>query len=221
MGESIFISGVAASLSLLTLLARGLVVAEARIWPTPAPWAWQAILFWSLFRAVNLLVVALIVVDLPSRLGQDPVRVAGALSGALFLMLYGLALAELGRDNVYCGREGLVTGGIYRWSRNPQYATLIPAYIGLAVATGSLRAVALALLLAPIVLTMALLEEAWLREAYGMAYERYCSEVPRFYNLRLLGRTLRSHLLPPAPELARLRQHVDVVWQRARRLRSK
>ena len=38
------------------------------------------------------------------------------------------ALWSLGRKATYCQASGLATGGIYRWTRNPQYATAIAAF---------------------------------------------------------------------------------------------
>jgi hypothetical protein len=38
-----------------------------------------------------------------------------------------LALHAPGCTNVYRGRNGLVTGGVYAWTRNPQSAMAVPA----------------------------------------------------------------------------------------------
>ena len=63
---------------------------------------------------------------------------APALTGfAVSAVISGYALRALGRSNTYCNQDGLVTDGIYRWTRNPQYATIIPVYALLAVAVDS------------------------------------------------------------------------------------
>jgi protein-S-isoprenylcysteine O-methyltransferase Ste14 len=56
-----------------------------------------------------------------------------------------LGLHAVGSKNLYCGRDGLVIEGIYRWTRNPQYSTAIPAYLG---ASHSAAVLAVASLLA-------------------------------------------------------------------------
>jgi protein-S-isoprenylcysteine O-methyltransferase Ste14 len=77
-------------------------------------------------------------------------------------------------------RPGLVTRGIYAWSRNPIYlavflmlaafALLVPTWPSLLLAIG-----------APIGFRrQAMFEESYLRRTYGDAFERYASRVGRF-----------------------------------------
>ncbi len=81
--------------------------------------------------------------------------------------------------------------GIYRWTRNPQYATIIPAYAGLGLGADSLNALGLVALVGLVYVLMAYAEEPWLRAAYPGAYERYARRVPRFYNWRRTRGLLR------------------------------
>jgi protein-S-isoprenylcysteine O-methyltransferase Ste14 len=75
----------------------------------------------------------------------------------------------------------LVTGGPYRFTRNPMYLGMAGAYAGLAVATGVLWALAF---LPVVVLTIDRLvirrEERHLAVAFGEEYERYRSRVRRW-----------------------------------------
>jgi protein-S-isoprenylcysteine O-methyltransferase Ste14 len=114
----------------------------------------------------------------------SPDRWLGATLAIAGAALYGMACYALGRGNLYCGKDGLVTGGIYRWTRNPQYATAIPAYLGLALASYSLGALVLAIFLALTFVLMALAEEPWLEANYGDDYRAYQRRVARFYNWR-------------------------------------
>ncbi|MBN2371028.1 MAG: isoprenylcysteine carboxylmethyltransferase family protein, partial [Vicinamibacteria bacterium] len=116
------------------------------------------------------------------------------ISGALYLY----ALFALGRANTYCRRGGLVTGGVYRWTRNPQYVTVIPAYAGLAAAADSIGVLLLVALLIAVYVLMAHAEEPWLRHQYGAAYERYMRAVPRFFNFRRGWLVLRGVSRGPA-----------------------
>ena len=58
-----------------------------------------------------------------------------ALAASVALFVYSFRV--LGRDNSYGAQDGLVTGGIYRWTRNPQNAMLVVVYGCLAVAADS------------------------------------------------------------------------------------
>lgn len=154
-----------------------------RIWPTPGPGSWQNPVFWTLFRTLNVAAIGNAVassggmLDLP-----EIVRFGGLclLFGAL--ALYVSALLALGKANTYCEAGGLVTRGIYRWTRNPQYATIIPLYVGLAIAADSAQTTVLCAGLIAVYILMAVVEEPWLESAYGEPYRRYRQRVPRFFN---------------------------------------
>ena len=45
---------------------------------------------------------------------------------------------NLGLGNTYCGADGLVTGGLYRFSRNPQYTASIIGLVGLSIGANSI-----------------------------------------------------------------------------------
>lgn len=186
--------GAAAGVSLILLLIVTHLNADFRLWPPPRPWGWRSLLFWSLFRTLNLSTLALAALDWQPWVSASPERLAGiaiAVSGAT---LYGLGCWALGRGNLYCGKEGLVTHGIYRWTRNPQYATAIPAYLGLALASHSPGAGILAILLCLTFFLMALAEEPWLEAAYGKEYRDYRRQVARFYHWRHGLNVLKAEL---------------------------
>ncbi len=142
----------------------------------------------------------------------DPLRALGLLAAVACLVLYLRSLVSLGPTNTYCRRAGLVERGIYRWTRNPQYATIIPAYAGLALAADSAPAAVLIALVAAVYVLMAYAEEPWLKTAYPGAYERYARRVPRFYNWRAREPFCGSGgaSLPPRAVLPRRR---CVTWQ--------
>jgi protein-S-isoprenylcysteine O-methyltransferase Ste14 len=75
----------------------------------------------------------------------------------------------------------LITTGVYRWSRNPMYAGLAVAYLGIALLAGSwwpillwpaVVAVITALVIRP--------EEAYLAQRFGDAYSEYRRHVRRW-----------------------------------------
>ena len=181
--------GLAVGGTLLVLLAATLMRPALRIWPTPGPKTWQSYVFWPLFRGLNVLCFLAAIADRTSYVGLPLwLRTLAAilLAGSVAVFVY--AFRVLGRDNSYGASDGLVTGGIYQWSRNPQNAMLIVVYAALAVTADSRAAWLTCAAMVAVYWLMVRLEEPWLRAHYGESYTRYCREVPRFFNWqRLLG----------------------------------
>jgi len=116
-------------------------------------------------------------------------RPATAVAGAVLTAL-GLALAFSGVAAVIRHRTTIVphhpvttllTGGVYRLSRNPMYTGLAIAYLGLALVFGSWWP----LMLWPLVIVAVRLlvirpEERYLTQRFGQAYTDYQSRVRRW-----------------------------------------
>jgi protein-S-isoprenylcysteine O-methyltransferase Ste14 len=195
MAMVLFAVGAGVATVLLGLLVLTLLVPTLRIWPTPGTGSWQSYVFWPLFRGLNVLCFAVATAGTGSGYLGLP---AAARLVALALLAASLALfiysfRVLGRDNSYGAQDGLVTGGIYRWTRNPQNAMLVVVYGCLAVAADSGPAYVLCAAMMAVYVLMVLLEEPWLEGIYGEPYRRYCRRVPRFFNWRraaILARTV-------------------------------
>lgn len=115
----------------------------------------------------------------------------------LMLAAFGVTLwgyRFLGIDNTYCENGGLVTGGIYAYSRNPQYVTSVLATVGLGIASGSVLTLVLAGVLFALYFLFVLNEERWLLSGYGAAFHDYMARTPRFVDERSLHR-MRHALL--------------------------
>jgi protein-S-isoprenylcysteine O-methyltransferase Ste14 len=190
----LFAIGAAAAAVLLGLLVATLLSPSFRIWPTPGEKTWQSYVFWPLFRGLNLLCFAAAIADQPaSGLGLPiwmRVLAATVLAGSIALFVYSFRV--LGRDNSYGAQDGLVTAGIYQWTRNPQNAMLIVVYGALAVAADSAPAYVLCAAMMAVYYLMILAEEPWLEGVYGEPYRRYCQAVPRLFNWRLAAATMRG-----------------------------
>jgi protein-S-isoprenylcysteine O-methyltransferase Ste14 len=195
LAEVLFIVGLIVATVLLALLVATMLSPGLRIWPTPGTRTWQSHVFWPLFRGLNVLCFLMALADREAFLGLPvPLRaLAGLLLGAS-LALFVNSFRLLGRDNSYGARDGLVTRGIYRWSRNPQNAMLAIVYVCLAVAADSGPTYALCAAMVAVYIIMVLLEEPWLAAAYGDAYRRYCRRVPRFFNWRRAAIAARASL---------------------------
>jgi protein-S-isoprenylcysteine O-methyltransferase Ste14 len=185
MTNLLFMIGAVIAAVLLSLLVLTLLFPPFRIWPTPSPVSWQGYVFWPLFRSLNALCFAVGIADYGSYLGLPlwlRLVALALLAGSVGLFVYSFRV--LGRDNSYCAQDGLVTGGIYRWSRNPQNAMLVVVYGCLAFAADSAQTYVLCATMIAVYVLMVLAEEPWLEAAYGEPYRRYCSTVPRFFNWR-------------------------------------
>lgn len=180
--------GSSAGTALIALLAINLHYRQLEFWPTrPSP-SWQGATFWGLFRVLNVSALTLAAIVWQPIQQDDLLRLAAATLALLGGLTYICACMLLGRANLYGGKAGLVTDGVYGWSRNPQYALAMPSYALLAFAAQSSVVAILAGLLAAVFLLMALCEEPWLQETYGDDYAAYKAQVPRFYNVRRLAR---------------------------------
>jgi protein-S-isoprenylcysteine O-methyltransferase Ste14 len=166
------------------LLLRTYLAPPFRIWPTPEPGSWQSLTFWGLFRGGMVLTFAVALLDWNS---------AGLLAASryliglpLFLVGFGITVFgyfNLGLGNTYCGADGLVRHGLYRFSRNPQYTSSILGLIGLAICANSWLTLPLAFLMSAAYVLMALTEEAWLERHYGASYQEYCQRTARFIDV--------------------------------------
>lgn len=194
MTLALFTIGAAVAAVLLGLLVLTLVRPQLRIWPTPGPRTWQSYVFWPLFRGLNVLCFAAAIADQPAGYLGLPVWLRTAafvvLIGSIALFIYSFRV--LGRDNSYGAQDGLVTAGIYQWSRNPQNAMLTVVYAALPIAADSAPAYVLCGAMMAVYVLMVLAEEPWLARVYGEPYRRYCREVPRFFNWRLAAVTARN-----------------------------
>jgi protein-S-isoprenylcysteine O-methyltransferase Ste14 len=186
MISAVFALGSVFALALIALLLATIMKPDLHLWPTPGEKTWQSYVFWPLFRGLNLICIASAILSAPSFNLGIPYVIRGlalivlALSVATFVYAFKL----LGRDNSYGAQDGLVTGGIYQFTRNPQNAMLIVVYTALAIASDHIGTMVLCAWMVAAYTLMVFAEEQWLRGVYGEPYERYCSEVPRFFGVQ-------------------------------------
>jgi protein-S-isoprenylcysteine O-methyltransferase Ste14 len=199
----LFLVGAAVAAVLLWLLVLTMIVPRLRIWPTPGTGSWQSYVFWPLFRGLNVLCFAVAFADRSSYLGLPGwLRSLAALLLAASLALFVYSFRVLGRDNSYGAQDGLVTRGIYRWTRNPQNAMLVVVYGCLAVAADNGPTYVLCGAVMAVYVLMVLLEEPWLEATYGAAYRRYCRRVPRFFNWKRAAIAVRGRWRRPSRAVA-------------------
>ena len=183
----IFAAGLAAGVTLDLLLLRTLIAPPFRIWPTPEPGSWQSLTFWGLFRGAWIATFVTAALDWNSTPLLDWTRfIPGLPLGLIGLGITICGYFNLGLGNTYCGSDGLVTGGLYRFSRNPQYTASIVGLIGLSIGANSVLTIVLASVMIGANVLMAMVEESWLTQLYGASYRDYCRQTARFLDVQRL-----------------------------------
>ena len=114
--------------------------------------------------------------------------VGGTLALALMLMIVGLlvvlsSMPFLGRRSFGSQIGNLHTGGVYRYSRNPQLVGSFVFIIGYVMLWPSWTGMLWATLWLPISWLMERGEEEHLARVFGKEYEEYCDRTPRYVGI--------------------------------------
>ena len=178
---TLFAVDVVVLLLLLTGTVWSVAFPDRRIWPPPYRFSWQHSLTWVCFFMVVGVNIALLFLDWNSWIFYSDLRfiigIPVTLLGGL-LAVWGLVV--LGVMNSSGLKDGFVSSGPYRFTRNPQYLGDIIFLVGVGmIANSPLLWIAHALLILVFVIAP-LTEEPWLEDQYGRAYREYRREIPRF-----------------------------------------
>ena len=108
--------------------------------------------------------------------------------GAMVAFAAQMSMRTSWRVGVVTGATGdLVSGGLYRFSRNPTFVGQAALLAGVALAIPAVPTILAPLLFLWSAATQVRSEEAALRQALGADYERYAASVPRWIGLRRRG----------------------------------
>jgi protein-S-isoprenylcysteine O-methyltransferase Ste14 len=113
-----------------------------------------------------------------------------AIAAGIVLLIAGLALARSGARAIWKANSSIipmrpttaiVSDGVYRFTRNPMYVSMVVIYVGIAL----LIRASWALVLLPVVVIavdrlVIAKEEGYLRGKFGETYMNYCSRVRRW-----------------------------------------
>ena len=158
-----------------------------RIWPPPAQRTWQYYVVWllTLTSFGGFIIVGLLDWNSLgwSALLRWPVGVGMIVVGNI-LAWVGVRQLSLKTTSGHAGQ--LVTDGICKHSRNPQYIGDIAIIAGWAILSASKWTIPLCLGgIAAFVITP-FAEEPWLEKLHGGAYQQYRLRVARFFGIRSL-----------------------------------
>lgn len=117
-----------------------------------------------------------LMIFLPLQIGE-PAFVVGLLVYTLGLTGFVTALLTYRQTPL----DKPVSGGLYRFSRNPQALTLLISFLGAGIAVGSWLVVAIVASMALLMHTRILAEERACLAQYGEAYRDYMEQVPRYF----------------------------------------
>lgn len=139
-----------------------------------------------LFFLVGLLVGCGLEIQFPIDGAPNGVRVAACvIGGVLWLILDGAAMLRFRRAGTsmipFNPSTALVTGGPYRFTRNPMYLGMAFLYIGLAVGFDLIWAlIVLPVVIAAVDQLVIAKEEAYLVRKFGQPYLDYMAQVRRW-----------------------------------------
>jgi protein-S-isoprenylcysteine O-methyltransferase Ste14 len=111
-------------------------------------------------------------------------------TGAMIEMIMGLGIALLGLTMIFRGwrlvyraqqEDKLITEGIYRCMRHPQYTGIFLVLIGQLIHWPTLPTIVFFPVIAWLYYRLAGKEEKDMLEKFGMEYEIYMQQVPRFF----------------------------------------
>jgi len=126
----------------------------------------------------------------PATLGRPlwlnpALSLAGTLLCFAGVIGYGLCVVSF-KDSFRVGIDentpgGLITGGIFRYSRNPLYLSLLTIYLGLLLVFANVAMAANLGLSVFLILRQIFREEQFLLRRYGEEYIEYCRKTGRFF----------------------------------------
>ena len=162
-----------------------ILLPKYRIWPPSEKMAWGKPLMLILFNLIALGVILLGILDWNSSIIPTWARIAIGLP--IWLagnILAAWAVIELGLARTSGQADKLIRRGPFRFSRNPQYLGFILGLIGWALLTNSVLTIFTSLAALPSLILVPFAEEPWLLARYGLEYENYKRETPRFFALK-------------------------------------
>ena len=171
---------------LLNLLALLLTIriTTIQIWPPPFSRSWQFWFTWISFTYFMMGIPVLGILDYGTLGFSDLPRFISA--GILFLIAFPVgisAIYQLSFKQTLGLRGKIITSGVYRFTRNPQYVTYVLLIAAIVLATNSSLALIAGIPYSIWFILAPFTEEQWLKDQFGKEYETYFHRVPRYIGL--------------------------------------
>jgi protein-S-isoprenylcysteine O-methyltransferase Ste14 len=173
--------GVAIAVATLTAIVWSIVYPERGLWPPRQYTRLTPLLVWMPTFTLFGTMIAVGVLEWGT--WSIPTTIRFGL-GSL-LIIFGnvgvwLEVSKFGIDQTGGAPGTLRTGGLYQYSRNPQYLADILIVTGWVLMSASPAALTIGLPSILVLLAAPLPEEIWLRDTYGKQYDEYFEQVRRF-----------------------------------------
>jgi len=177
----LLVAGLLSGMTLIGTLVWSIFLPSRRIWPPNNETSPIPTVAWGLTLAVFGTAIGLGILDWGTVSTLDPVR--WALGPVLIVagnLIVWWGAFSIGLKATSGGRDKLITTGLYRHSRNPQYLADMAILIGFGLWLSSfwvwpiVAVGVLALAMAPFA------EEPWLSAQYGAKFDDYCAVTGRF-----------------------------------------
>ena len=153
-----------------------------RIWPPPGKKTWQFYYIWFLTYVSLIGLIILGLLDWNSFVLDFLVlHVIGWIAFVIgtYILIWGMRTLSLHLSHGLKGE--LITNGLYKFSRNPQYLGINTAIIGYIFITNSFLTLITGVFGFILFFLTPFVEEPWLKEVLGSKYEEYLKRVRRFF----------------------------------------
>ncbi len=173
--------GIVIAFGTLAAIVWSIAHPERRLWPPKQYTTLTPILVWVQTFTLFGTMIAVGVIEWGS--WTIPAAIRYGLGGTL-IVLGNLGVwsevVKFGVDQTG-GASGLLrTGGLYRYSRNPQYVSDMMIVVGWVMMSASPSVFVTGLVSVLVLIVAPFAEEPWLRRTYGEQYDDYASKVRRF-----------------------------------------
>ena len=177
------ILGLGITLNLIALILT-LYLKNIQVWPPPGKYSWQFWFTWISFTYFIMGIPVLGILDYGTLGFSDLPRFISA--GILFLIAFPIgisAIYQLSFKQTLGLRGKIITSGVYRFTRNPQYVTHVLLIASIVLATNSSLALIAGIPYSIWFILAPFTEEQWLKDQFGKEYETYFHRVPRYIGL--------------------------------------
>ena len=173
--------GIVIAFGTLAAIVWSIVCPDRRLWPPKKYTALTPILVWVPTFTLFGTMIVVGVMEWGSWTIPASIRygLGGALIGLGNLGVWSEVM-KFGVDQTGGASGVLRTGGLYRYSRNPQYVSDIMIVLGWVMMSASPSAFVIGLVSVTVLIVAPFAEEPWLRRTYGEQYADYATKVRRF-----------------------------------------
>lgn len=173
--------GVAIAVGTFSAIVWSIINPKRRLWPPKRYTRLTPLLVWVPTFTLFGTMIAVGVIEW----GSCPIPSTARFGLGGILIILGnvgvwLEVSKFGIDQTGGAPGALRTGGLYQYSRNPQYVSDMMIVAGWVLMSASPSALIIGLPSVLVLFTAPLSEEIWLRETYGKEYCDYFARVRRY-----------------------------------------